>query len=221
MTRILYSQEGNNTMGRIKSALEIALERTESVKTDKASVGQFEAKQQGKRLANAFLADSSTSLENELKKCPEDQQESLKQGMFDVLAPQVTLPVTEEDIPRIEAVGKGLHFLIKDSHFASMYKQFVQLLSRYLDEAAQFEQAIRQQYAPKLRQKEEELSRRMGREVRIDPFQDPEFIAFFNQNLNALKSNYQAAVDQVREEAMRLWGEANNTESTNDANEHE
>ena len=50
-------------MGRIKSALEIALERTESVKTDKASIGHFEAKQQGKRLANAFLEDPSKSLE--------------------------------------------------------------------------------------------------------------------------------------------------------------
>ncbi|MCL2270275.1 MAG: hypothetical protein FWC24_02920, partial [Treponema sp.] len=63
----------------------------------------------------------------------------------------------------------------------------------------------RQQYAPKLRQKEEEISRRMGREVRLDPFQDPEFVAFYNQNLNALKANYQAIVDQVRNEALGIW----------------
>jgi hypothetical protein len=131
-----------------------------------------------------------------------------------VLVPQITLPVTAEDLPRIEAVGKGLHLLLKDSHadpsatasFTTMYKQFVQLLSRYLDELAHCDQAIRQQYAPRLRQKEEELSRRMGREVRIDPFQDPEFIAFYNQNVNALKADYQAATDQVREEAQRLVG---------------
>ena len=194
-------------MGRIKSAVEIALERTESVKTDKGSIGQFEAKQQGKRLANAFLADPTTNLEDELKKHPKDLWDSLKQGIFDVLAPQITLPLAAEDVSRIEAVGKGLRFLINDSRFATMYKQFLQLLARYLDEASQFEQAVRQQYAPKLRQKEEELSRRMGREVRIDPFQDPEFVSFFNQNLNALKANYQAAVDQVRDEALRLWGE--------------
>jgi hypothetical protein len=102
-------------------------------------------------------------------------------------------------------VGKGLRLLITDGRFAAMYKQLIQLLSRYLDEAAQYDQAIRQQYAPKLRQKEEELSRRIGREVRIDPFQDPEFIAFYNQNLNALKANYEVAVDQVREEVMTMW----------------
>jgi hypothetical protein len=198
-------------MGKIKSALEIALERTESIKMDKASVGLFEARQQGKRLANEYLANPSTSLEAELKKCPEDQRESLKQGLFDVLTPQINLPNTAEDLPRIEAAGKGLCLLINEKsskeggRFNTMIKQLVQLLSNYLNEATQFDQAIRQQYAPKLRQKEEELSRRMGREVRIDPFQDPEFVNFYNQNFNALKANYQTPVDQVREEAMRIW----------------
>jgi hypothetical protein len=45
----------------------------------------------------------------------------------------------------------------------------------------------------------------MGRQVKIDPFQDPEFAAFFNQNMNALKGNYQAMVDEVRGEAVRLF----------------
>jgi hypothetical protein len=192
-------------MGRIKSALEIALERTESVKTDKASISLFEAKQQGKRLANAYLDDPSKNLEDELKKAPKDQQESLKQGIFDVLIPQITLPVTAEDMPRIEAVGKGLRILISDGRFATMYKQLIQVLTRFLEEVAHYDQAIRQQYTPKLRQKEEELSRRLGREVHLDPFQDPEFVTFYNQNLNALKANYQVAVDQVRNEAQKIW----------------
>jgi len=194
-------------MGRIKSALEIALERTETVKTDKASIGLYEAKQQGKRLANAFLADPSQKLEDELKKYPGEQQESLKQGIFDVLLPQIALPTVAEDLQRIETVGKGLHVLITDGRYTAMYKEFVQVLSHYLGEANHYEQAIRQQYAPKLRQKEEEISRRMGREVRLDPFQDPEFVAFYNQNLNALKANYQVAVDQMRNETSRIWDE--------------
>jgi len=194
-------------MGRIKSALEIALERTESIKTDKAGIGLFEARQEGKRIANVFLGDPSKSLEAELKKHPKDQHASLKQGIFDVLAPQISLPAGESDLPRFEAVCKGLNLLIKDGRFATMLKQLGQILSHYLGETAQLEQAVRQQYAPKLRQKEEELSRRLGQDIRIDPFQDPEFVMFYNQNVNALKANYQTTVDQVRDEAIRLWGE--------------
>jgi hypothetical protein len=192
-------------MGRIKSALEIALERTESVKSDKASIDLYDAKQRGKKLANEFLTDPNIKLEEEFKKTPKEQLASLKQGLFDVLLSQITLPVTEEDKKRVEAAGKGLQTVINNSRFAALSKQMTQAVSQYLDQAGQYEEAIRRQYAPKLRQKEEELSRRMGREVRIDPFQDPEFVAFYNQHMNALKDNYEGALDQVREEAARLF----------------
>ncbi|MDR2784888.1 MAG: hypothetical protein LBB83_03125 [Treponema sp.] len=192
-------------MGRIKTALEIALERTESVKSDKGSISQFEARQQGKKTANEFLEDPSRSLEEAIKKAPKEQRESLKQGIFEVLFSQITLPLVKEDEKRVQTVGKGLGAVISDSRFSGHYKQFTQILSRYLDEAAQYEKAILHQYEPKLRQKEEELTRRYGRQVRLDAFQDPEFVAFYNQNMNALKENYQGAVDQIREEARRCF----------------
>jgi hypothetical protein len=192
-------------MGRIKSALELALERTESVKGDKGSIEQFEAKQRGKRIANAFLENPKDGLEGELKKCPREELGALRQGIFDVLIAQVTLPAAKDDEKRIEAAGKGLQAVIGDPHFGALYRQFLQALSKYLDETAQYDEAIRRQYAPKLRQKEEELSRRLGRRVQIDPFQDPEFVTFYNQNMSALKGNYQALTDQVREQATELF----------------
>ena len=192
-------------MGKIKSALEIALERTESVKTDKGSIGQFEAKQKGKKLANEFLGGSGNSLEEAVKSQTADERASLKQGIFDILISQIVLPMVKEDLPRIETAGKGLHQVIGGKQFGEIFKQLLQILNQFLDEASHFEEAVKRQYAPKLRQKEEELSRRMGRQVKLDPFQDPEFTAFFNQNMNVLKENYQAAVDQVREEAIKLF----------------
>ena len=192
-------------MGKIKSALEIALEKTESVKSDKGSIGQFETRQKGKKLANEFLEGSLKSLEEEIKKASKDEQESLKQGIFDVLVSQINLPAAKEDLKRIETAGQGLNLIIGAKRFGEIAKQFIQIITQFLNETAQYEEAIKRQYMPKLRQKEEELSRRLGRQIKIDPFQDPEFVAFFNQNMNALKDNYQAAVDQVREEALRLF----------------
>jgi hypothetical protein len=194
-------------MGRIKSALEIALERTESVKSDKAGIEQFEARQQGKRLANEFLAGSA-SLEEGIKKCPKDQQAALKQGIFDVLNAQIALPQVKEDEKRIELAGKGLQTIIGDHRFAALYRQFAQAMAQYLDEAAQYEEAIKRQYAPKLRQKEEDLARRLGRQVRLDPFQDPEFAAFYKQNMTALKAGYEGLADQLRGQAAALFEKA-------------
>jgi len=193
-------------MGVIKTALEIALEKTGNVKGDKSNVDQFEAKQRGKKLANAFL-EGETDLVAEIKKAPAGVKESLKHGVFDVLLSQINLPSVNEDGKRIEKALKGLAAVIENKQFAILSQQLAQIISRYLQEASQYEQAIRQQYAPKLRQKEEELSRRLGREVRIDPLQDPEFAAFYNQHIKAHKDNYEPVVKQIKEEARRMFTE--------------
>ena len=197
-------------MGIIKTALEIALEKTKTVKSDKASIDQFEAKQRGKKAASAFLAgedDFSGDLASVIKKTPAEQRESLKQGIFDVLISQIALPVGKEDEKKTETIGRGLQAVIDTEEFTVMYKQLTQIFDQYLQEVSGYEQMIRQQYAPKLRQKEEELARRLGREVKIDPLQDPQFAAFYNQHINALKGNYEAIVEQAREQARLMFNE--------------
>jgi len=198
-------------MGVIKTALEIALEKTEKVNGDKSSIDQYEARRQGKKLANAFLA-GELDIIDELKKTPVSERESLKQGVFDVLITQISLPAGsvassegKEDQSRLEKLGRGLAAIIESKEFSEMYQQLIMVFSQYQEEAAHYEQMIRQQYAPKLRKKEEELSRRLGREIRIDPFQDPEFVNLYNQHMNALRGNYEPVVEQVKEETRRMF----------------
>ena len=193
-------------MGRIKSALEIAMEKTESVKSDKTSIGLFEAKQKGKKLANQYLSGEISSIEEEIKKAAStEEQHALKQGCFEVFVTQITLPALPEDIKRLELTGKGLAAIIAEKRFPQIFRQFMEAITQYMQEAAHYEEAIKRQYAPKLRQKEEELARRIGRKVKIDPFQDPEFVAFYNQNVNALKANYTPLIEEVQKQARELF----------------
>ena len=192
-------------MGRIKSALEIALEKTESVKSDKESISHFQAKQTGKKLANSFLESGEVSLEAEIKKASKTEQAHLKQGMFDVLVSQINLPAAKEDEKRIAQIGKGLSALINKNQFNQLYGQFMQLVTRYLDEYEQLEKAIIQQYTPKLRQKEEEIFQRLGQRVKLEFSQDPEFVTFYNQNINMLKEKYQAVIEDVREQVNMFF----------------
>jgi len=191
-------------MGVIKTALEIALEKTENVKSDRSSINMYEAKQKGIKIANAFLS-GEIDIAEEIKKTPAADRESVKQGIFDMLITQIALPDGKDGEAKMERLGKGLSAVIKSNEFSAMFKQLLQIFSQYTGETAQYEKMIEQQYAPKLRQKEEELSRRFGREVRIDPAQDPEYITFYNQHMSALKSNYEPVVEQAREEAKRMF----------------
>ncbi len=195
-------------MARIKSALELALERTESIKGDKSSVEQYELKQEGKRIAGAFLENLNINyIEEALKKFPKEKQETIKQGVFELLIATVQLPASKDDLTKLEAIGKALSLIVPDKRAGMLYTQLQQLFTRYLSEVEQYDQLIKRQYAPKLRQKEEELSRRLGRAIKLDPFQDPEFVNFYNQNMNALKSHYQDAIEQGREQIRALFEE--------------
>ena len=187
-------------MGRIKSALELALERTEDVRGDKGSLEQYEARRQGSKLANEFLEGgaSGAMLETALKKASGAVKSALAEGMREVFAARISLPADEKALKRLDTLGRGLQAIIRDPRFPALWKQFEAAAARYLDDTAQYEDAIMRQYAPQLRQKEAELSRRLGQEVRIDPFQDPEFVAFYKKNMDTLKSNYEAIVQDTR-----------------------
>jgi hypothetical protein len=190
-------------MGRIKSALELALERTEQIHGDKNCLEQHDARQQGKKLANEYLegtVSSPAALDAALKKVPETMKAAVKQGLFEVFFARISLPQDENDVKRIETLGKGLQVIIHDARLPSLWKQFYAAASRYIDEASQYEDAIKRQFAPQLQQKEAELSRRLGQEVHIDPFQVPEFVAFYKKNMDSLRSNYELMVQDLREQ---------------------
>ncbi|MDR0411062.1 MAG: hypothetical protein LBH75_03725 [Treponema sp.] len=193
---------------KIKTAWEIALERTESIKSDKTTIEQFEARQNGRKTANDFLdcaigknEKSKTIIEEALKKVSKEQRQTFKTGVFETLISRLNLPSSKDDMKTLDAVGNGLQHIINDTRLNNAFRQFKDIISRYLDDVEQYEQAIKQQYAPRLRQKEAELSKRMGQQVRIDPFQDPEFSAFYKQNMDTLRRKYQSFIDQIRQDA--------------------
>ena len=68
------------------------------------------------------------------------------------------------------------------------------------------EQAIRSQWAPKLKEKERQMAARMGQDVRMDPMADPEFAAFYKQNVEALRTNYSDALDRAKQELAVFCG---------------
>jgi hypothetical protein len=194
-------------MGRIKSAVEIALERTESVKVDKAKIEEYELTQEGKRMASAFLANPSEyDIQAKLKAMPAEKARVARKALVEVLLANVSLPSYKEQIAQLDALEKAFAQLSKDRNVGILFGELKKIFSQYFEDLAQLEGELRKQFAPRLRQKEEEMARRYGQAVRIDPMQDPEFVKVFNQNLGRLKGHYEGAADQAREELARIAG---------------
>ncbi len=200
-------------MALIKSALEIALERTKDMKADPRARKVFELRQEGQKLAGEFLSDpGSVDLEARIKAVPKEDRGILKSAVFGVLASRIQLPLTKAGMApeTLDALARGFTALASspfpDKRIGTLLKQVGDFLARYLEDASSLDAALRKQYEPKLRRKEQDLAARTGQAVRLDPLSDPEFINLYQQNVGRLKAQYQSALDQAKEDLAAMLG---------------
>ena len=192
-------------MGEIKSALELALERTADVKSDRSRVDAYEARQAGMKLAGRFLSDPQVDVKRALKDAG-DQRKATSEGFFQVMLSHLALPTQETDLQRLAQVQAGLEQVIPNTNTVTVImEQVAQLLQQFLDTRNQFTEKLRQQFEPRLREKEQQIAQQTGRRVKLDPASDPEFAKVLNQNLQRLQQQYSQVVEQAREQLSGLF----------------
>lgn len=200
-------------MALIKSALEIALERTKDLKADPKALAANEARLEGKKLAGEYLSDpAEVDFPARFGSFSKDKKEYAREGAFEVFTSRIQLPTSAAADPDTELVpiAAGLKALntapFGEKRIQGTFDQLGGFLKQYLEDAKKVEEAIRKQYAPRLKMKEQEMSARMGRPVRIDPMNDPDFAAFYKQNVGQMRDQYQSALDKAKADLAALCG---------------
>lgn len=214
-------------MALIKSALELALEKTKDMKVDPAAIEAADLKADGKRAAGHFLDDpSSVDLQKELAKLPKDKRAHMKEGIAEVLSAQLQLPNGAGFEKKLEAIGRGYAALAADAgilggplggamaekKIQALFQQLEAFFKQYLSDMERAEQMVKKQLEPKIRQKEKEMSERLGQDVRIDPLMDPECASLYNQSLGVLRKQYDAQLTGAKAQLAELAGMHSKTE---------
>ena len=196
-------------MAIIKSALEIALERSKDVEADREALEASRFITEGKKLVSKFFSDAEAQEEPNLKagieKYDKKQQKWVKEGVLQALLANLKLPLDEMSMLQSKRAAKGFAALASDARQLSrLLNQVEQFLGDYLEERKRLVGAVEQRYAPMLRQKEQEMSRQMGQPVKIDPMMDPGFQKLLRENLAILEDRYGEVLNQARQELRRL-----------------
>ena len=209
-------------MAMIKSALELALERSKDIQVDEVALAANASRTEGKKAAGRYLDDpASSSLAESLAQCPKEHRVAMREGMFDVLAAQIQLPLNDASVAKLEVLAAGFSTLagssgggliggaaavVADKRVQALFQQLSGFFKQYLEDMKNVEQAIRKQWAPRIREKERQMAARMGQDVRIDPMSDPEFAAFYKQNVSAARAEYEAALDKAKDDLAAMLG---------------
>ena len=132
----------------------------------------------------------------------------MREGLIQSLLANLVLPLDEfalrQGTSRSATVvaGRGGRRARKVS---AIFGQLENFFREYLDERKRWSRPSSGSTRPKLKKKEEEMSRQMGQRVRINPAQDPEFQALLAQYLSQLDLKYDEVLANAKEEIRQLF----------------
>ncbi len=184
-------------MGEIKSAMEIALERTADIKGDPNAGRNRDLQNIGKKLAAGFLESGDEKAFVSAVKA--EKAPAAAEGAFAYLFSQFQLPEGEDRMDKFKRVCVGFSSLLPGKGLPELFNQLYVILEQYFGDREQVKEMLTRQFAPKLRAKEQELSRMYGQEIHLQPEQDPEFVQLLDRNTAALKLQYEDTMAQARE----------------------
>jgi hypothetical protein len=192
-------------MAVIKSALEIALERTQDVEANKESLEANTYITEGKKQVSKFLSEEDVDLKKLLESFDKKHLGHVREGVLQALLANIKLPPDEMSLLQNKKAGKGFHALIADrKHLDKLLNQMEQFLADFLQERKRVLEAVEQRFQPILQQKEQAMSQQIGAKVKIDPAMDPDFQKMLRENLTIVEERYSEVLGRVKQELRRL-----------------
>lgn len=188
-------------MSEIKSAIEIALEKTKEVVGNKDILEEEKYRTEGKKLVSRFLSDESVNLSASLKEYDRKKIGWVRDGIRVILQANLVLPHDTLGLKALKRVGEAFLSLVTNKGMMKkMLNQMDSFFEEYTAERERLVSTVEKQYAPRLKQKEEELAKKMGQPVKIDPHSDPEFTNFMRRALNQIDEQYGKVLEQAKGE---------------------
>ena len=87
----------------------------------------------------------------------------------------------------------------------SILKQIESFFNEYIEQRKTVKINLEKQFAPRLKQKQEEISRQLGGNVHLDPNSDPEFVKYLKHTYAQLEERYSQILIQVKNELKKMF----------------
>lgn len=183
------------------------MERTADIKSDANAGNERKLENSGKKIIGEFLETADThALKKSLGAFDKKERHAVIKGAASLLLTRLKLPQSELESESLSLNFTALEVLCPNSGIKDIGEMLQTIFARFLDDTRQTEQALVQQYMPTLRQKEAELARRTGQRMQLSPEDDPEFMQLLNKTMERVRTHYQGAIDQARENICRILG---------------
>lgn len=191
-------------MAVIKSALELALEKTEGLSVDKEELRRKDLFTQGRIAAAKGLEEGVDNFETALlaqeKALKKPEYAIFTEGAAENLLSRIVLATDPASTANLGKAGDLLDRLTKKKAGARLQK-ITAMLQQYGTELGQLRAAIGQQLGPQLRQRAQQQGHNPATYVME---KDPAYLKVLAENLEPLRAEYQQGLDAIKTEIRGL-----------------
>ncbi|MCP4298898.1 MAG: hypothetical protein GY786_25250 [Proteobacteria bacterium] len=192
-------------MAKIKSAVELAMEKTAGLTIDREIIKNKELFNKGQQLASSTINNGGKDCSDEFKKYSSEELNTVKEGFTETILSNIRLPRfldKENNLPLL----KRCFAVISDKEdvYELIFNQLEQLFNKFIEDIQNLTESLKQQYMPTLMQKQQQYIQQTGREIQLTHEQDPEFMELLDKNRNNVEQHYSAAIVQAREELKKI-----------------
>ncbi len=195
-------------MAFIKSALEIAMERTRDVKIDPEAIKKENLLKEGRKFASEYLFTinfDKDKLGSKINSFSGEGKKAFTEGLVKTFLSNIILPKNDTYEEQLQNIESGLCEISKNKKdITVMIEQIKQFFIQYIENRKQLIEAVKQQYAPKLMQKQKEMAAQYGHEVTLSPEQDPEFMEILKSNILKMETQYSVSLAGAKEELGKI-----------------
>lgn len=188
-------------MAQIKSALEIALARTEGVASDKEGLKNKELEDRGKKIASEFLNDHQDAgkFKKELEASSGKEKEIVLKGAREVLLGNFILPAYDDFSGALKTLQEGFSVVYPGSkELPRFFEEVGDFFQQYCDGRKQLIEAIKAQLVPLAKSKSQQLAAQTGMQVELSPEELPEFSRAYRENMAQMTDQYKEALDRIK-----------------------
>ena len=188
-------------MGRIRSAWEIALEKTQDIEIDKSKLEKENNITAARTLAGRYLNYDEEMSEDALRKEYEKIAglDGVRDGIRTSIMQNLTLPaetVLNDRYERLETLASLISG--NDSQVMSLMRQITAFLKQYPEHQKQLYEQLKEHFRPMLEEKAQQLREKYGQDIPLSLENDKEFVQVANKQLEELRKQYESNLDAAK-----------------------
>ena len=182
-------------MGKIKTALELAMEEWDNIEVDYDKINQEKMKKEGKKLAGKYFHEDSEieDLKKDLDLYKGKDRKMVSAALKETVLQNIGLPIDNTFEIRFSRCALIISLLSgNDSNVDKIMQQIIGLCKQYSTSVDSLLQSLKDKYS--------EVAESRG----INLEEDKDFIELYQNNLKQLKSQYQETLDKGKESLRKI-----------------